>query len=173
MATDDLLLEERITLEALGLEVPGVIPDLVERFKGTPSLRHLLGSVLGFIGYERQEAADLVTPLTTEHPQVRIKYRSQTADVDEGIAPLIMTIWRCGIRTMMSCQEGAYGYVWLCFPNTWEASKFMNIIAVYAPEPDSFYQRMLNLFDGVPHPWKYKTNVDDYALFEETDEVPE
>src|SRR5215468_387576 len=108
--------------------------------------------------------------MTTRHPQVSIKYRSQTAEVDEGIAPLIMAIWRCGIRTMMSCQEGAYGYVWLCFPNTWEASKFLNIIAVYAPDPDSLYQRMLGQGDENPKSWIYKTYPEDYALVEDLDE---
>src|SRR5262245_45320517 len=108
--------------------------------------------------------------MTTEHPQVRIKYYGRTAEVDEGLPPLILAIWRWGFETWMLCRKAASGFVWLCFPNTWEASKFLNIIAVYAPDPDRLYQRMWGLDKENPNSWKYDTKPCDTALVQDLDE---
>lgn len=40
-----------------------------------------------------------------EHPQVRIRHGRRVADVDEGMAPLILACWRAGITTLHSCQD--------------------------------------------------------------------
>jgi hypothetical protein len=108
------------------------------------------------------------TSRKTEHKQVFIQGYGQKANVDEGIATLIRELWCCGIWTLMSCQEGAHGYVWLCFPHAGEAADFLQIVAEYDPEPDSLYQRALGLV-GVPGIWKVGTFLDDYSLVEELD----
>ncbi len=38
------------------------------------------------------------------HPQKRIKYKDMVAEVDCGIAPLILALWRRGFRTLFSCE---------------------------------------------------------------------
>jgi hypothetical protein len=103
---------------------------------------------------------------TTEHKQVYIKAYGREAEVDEEIAPLILELWRCGIWTLMSCQEGAHGYVWVCFPDPNEAAEFMNIVAEFDPAPESLYQRMLSDWD-VPNNWIFDTFPRDDNLFEE------
>lgn len=109
----------------------------------------------------------------TEHKQVRIKGYGQEAEVDEGIAPLIMEMWRCGIRTFMSCQEGAHRFVWLNFHNTREAEKFMNIVGDYEPERNSLYQRMTGRDPDNPNNWLFNTNAEDYNLDEEAEDLDE
>ena len=107
----------------------------------------------------------------TEHKQVRIEGYGQEADVDEGIAPLIMEMWRCGITTLMSCQEGAHGFVWLDVYNAEEAEKFMDIVGEYDPEENSLYHRMVGRDSGNPNNWKYNTRPDDCHLVEDVDEA--
>jgi hypothetical protein len=99
----------------------------------------------------------------TEHKQVRIRCYGQDAYVDEGIAPLIKEMWRAGIETCMSCQEGAYGFVWLHFLFPDDAIRFLNIVAEYDPDPDSLYHRMLANDVDNPHSWKYKTLPEDVS----------
>jgi hypothetical protein len=120
-----------------------------------------------------QDSGEELRP--TEHKQVHIKAYGQEAEVDVGIAPLILELWRCGIFTIMTCQDGAHGYVRVSFPNSTEAADFMNIVAEFDPEPESLYQRMLSVWD-VPNNWIFKTFPFDCNLFEEdptADEVNE
>ncbi len=109
----------------------------------------------------------------TRHKQVRIKGYGQEADVDEGIANLILEMWRCRIKTFMSCQEGRDGFVWLNFETAKEAEKFMDIVADdYDPVPGSMYQRMVG---PVHHPdnWFYNTHADDWHLIMGDDQTEE
>lgn len=39
------------------------------------------------------------------HRQVRIEHEGVSAEVDEGIAPLILALWRLGFRTLASCES--------------------------------------------------------------------
>ena len=89
----------------------------------------------------------------TEHKQVRVLGCGQDADVDDGIAPLIKEMWRAGIRTSMSCQEGRFGFVWLHFNDPNEAARFLNIVAEYDPDPNSLYKRMLGHDGENPNAW--------------------
>jgi hypothetical protein len=103
----------------------------------------------------------------TKHKQVHIAGYGLEADVDEGIAQLIKELWRCGIWTRMSCQEGLYGYVWLNFFNSFEADRFLNIVAEGDPKPGSLYRRILNL-DEEHDNWIIQSSVYDYGPAEES-----
>lgn len=107
--------------------------------------------------------------METYHKQVRVRVNGQDAYVDEGIAPLIREMWRAGIRTLMSCQEDAFGLVWLNFDCPSEATKFMNLVAEYEEEPDSLYQRMLGHYAEVANTWEYDVLPEDFNLIEEPD----
>jgi hypothetical protein len=98
------------------------------------------------------------------HKQVRVKANGQAAYVDEGIAPLIKEIWRAGIQTIMSCQKGAYGFVWLNFVDTEDAGEFLNIVAEYSRDSDSLYKRMFGRDAENPKSWIYKFHAEDYNL---------
>jgi hypothetical protein len=69
----------------------------------------------------------------------------------------------------MSCQEGAFGLVWLYFECPIEATKFMNLVADYEEEPDSLYQRMLGHYADVANTWEYDVYPEDFNLIEERD----
>jgi hypothetical protein len=102
----------------------------------------------------------------TEHKQVHIEGYGQDAEVDELIAPLILELWRCGIHTSMSCQEGPDGFVWVYFPDTVEAKGFLQIVAPeYDPDPEGLYHRVLGHRDA-PDNWVVEAQLEDDNLFE-------
>ena len=102
------------------------------------------------------------------HKQIHLSGYGQEADVDEGIAPLVLELWRCGIPTVVSCQEGARGYVWLQFLFPSLASFFMSVVAGYDPEPGSLYQRALGYSEG-PGNWASSAEPVDLNLIEKYD----
>jgi hypothetical protein len=57
-----------------------------------------------------------VSEESTIHPQVCISHGPFIADVDEGIADLILELWRAGIYTGLSCQDNPAGWVWIDIP---------------------------------------------------------
>ncbi|MDQ3931515.1 MAG: hypothetical protein M3252_01565 [Actinomycetota bacterium] len=62
--------------------------------------------------------------------------------LDVEIAPLVAEIWRAGVRTQQSCQEGHSGYAWLVFDDLGDLAFFLSIIGVYEPDKDSVWNRM-------------------------------
>lgn len=71
-----------------------------------------------------------------EHKQVKVEWNGMTADVDEGIAPLILALWRAGINTFNSCQENSPGVAWVEFVSAQDACEFLNLVAVYPSEDE-------------------------------------
>src|SRR5262245_35438023 len=67
----------------------------------------------------------------TYHKQVRIRWKHQQAEVDEGLAPLILEIWKHGIDTIMSCQENQPGIAWIDFASAKDAERFLTLVAEY------------------------------------------
>lgn len=71
----------------------------------------------------------------SHHPTVRVKWEEQEADIDEKIAPLILSIWKCGIYTLFSCQDygetmpdaNKMGWVELTFEIR-EFKRFMEVV---------------------------------------------
>jgi hypothetical protein len=63
----------------------------------------------------REAARDHFNPSKprAEHKQVKIRLGSRAAEVDEGIADLILALWEAGIGTIMSCQENYPGVAWI------------------------------------------------------------
>jgi hypothetical protein len=45
------------------------------------------------------------TPPTDRHKQVKVEYGTWKAEVDEGMAPLILELWHLGFDTLGSCQD--------------------------------------------------------------------
>jgi hypothetical protein len=109
------------------------------------------------------------------HEQVHIKYGDFDADVDVGIAPLILEIWKAGIPTMMSCEENRPGWTWIAFVTAEYAAQFLNAVARYDENVDSLYNRILHSWDPptgtVEGFWEYVTMPFNMAvIFEETEE---
>lgn len=63
----------------------------------------------------------------TEHRQVHIQHGPHEADVDEGIAQLILALWKLDIRTVMSCQDNN-GRVWINFLSPVDAENFLDAV---------------------------------------------
>jgi hypothetical protein len=100
------------------------------------------------------------------HKQVTVKVCGMKFKVDKKIAPLIKELWRCGMLTAMSCQEGAHGMVWLHFPDAGPAAEFLNAVADYDPEPDGLYHRVLGDYDQ-PDNWVVEARLVDVNLVKE------
>jgi hypothetical protein len=97
-------------------------------------------------------------PEETLHPQARITHGDYTAEVDEGIAELILELWKADIPTMMSCQdnrphdEPGPGRVWIMFPFAESAERFLNLVATFDTDTDSIYNAIAH--DDVPDDWE-------------------
>jgi hypothetical protein len=100
------------------------------------------------------------------HKQVTVELRGMKFKVDKKIAPLIKELWRCGMLTAMSCQEGAHGMVWLHFLDAGPAVEFLDAVAEYDPEPDSLYHRVLGDYDQ-PDNWVVEARLVDFNLVKE------
>lgn len=63
------------------------------------------------------------------HQQVRIEHEGTSADVDEGIAEVVLALWRLGFDTISSCehQEGT-PLAWVGFPTVDDAERFDDMI---------------------------------------------
>jgi hypothetical protein len=106
------------------------------------------------------------------HEAVRVVWGDQSADIDEAIAPLILEIWKAGIRTANSCEDNVpRGFVWIQFPTTQDAERFLNIIGEYEDEEPapSRYRRVLAEAEW-PGEWRYAVGLEDWAVDCEVDE---
>jgi hypothetical protein len=114
------------------------------------------------------------------HPQVHISVGDREADVDEGIAPLIVELWKADIDTVMSCQDNN-GRVWVDFASAADAEQFLDIVAgAYDEDVHSFYNRITGEYEDddwqtfrAEHAWRYDCSPMDYngALHDERGEV--
>lgn len=98
----------------------------------------------------------------TQHKQVKIKCGRLEAEVDKGIAPLILALWKLGITTTMSCEENHPGIAWIQFQTPDDAIKFLNLVAVYPKKNDktpfweTLYGRItLMAMEGTGQNWDY------------------
>jgi hypothetical protein len=117
--------------------------------------------------------------LGTEHKQVTVAWGGRRAEVDEELAPLILALWKADIDTWNSCQENRPGIVWIQFPTTDDARRFLNRVAEYPPDsdrdrandrpgegdgpfPEALYDRVVGC--GSDEDWEYDTLLDNEAV---------
>lgn len=117
----------------------------------------------------------------TLHRQVRVAWRDREADVDEGLAPLILALWKLDVDTLMSCQENRPGVAWLCFPTAYDAETFLNAVAVHPEEQAdggqeevagtplwaTLYGRAAGY--GSDGDWEYAVHPTNYGVIEEVE----
>lgn len=108
----------------------------------------------------------------TRHEQVHISYGEQEADVDEGIADLLLACWRLGIDTNLSCENNVpEGYIWINFDGPEDALLFADLAAPrYDPEMDSTYQRAAQVWSGAEPAWIWKCHPTDLNIAVDIDE---
>jgi hypothetical protein len=102
------------------------------------------------------------------HEQIRIKHGDLEADVDAGLAPLILEIWKAGITTTMSCEENRPGWAWIDFLTAEDAEHFLSSVARYDANMYSLYNRIAQAWDpptgAVEGCWEYTLTVNDMAV---------
>jgi len=104
------------------------------------------------------------------HKTKKLLYKGTKVDIDIGIAPLILDLWKLGINTTNCCQgqcrpfckhkiktvkykSGRISYkkirtpkcnkyIWIVFNHAKDAEKFYNYIAEYDTKSNSMYSRM-------------------------------
>lgn len=91
------------------------------------------------------------------------------ANIDEGIAPLILELWKASLLTFNSCEENQPGIMWIEFADVATAETFLDIVAEYDPSPDSLYSRIRfgwtqRQKDDVPGTWLYDVGLEDLAI---------
>jgi hypothetical protein len=61
------------------------------------------------------------------HRTVPVEHAGLAAEIDTAIAPLVLEVWRAGLRTVNSCQDNPRGYVWLEFESLGDATRFLDL----------------------------------------------
>jgi hypothetical protein len=95
-----------------------------------------------------------MTTFTTQHEQVRIQHEGMEAEVDKKIAPLILELWREGIKTLCSCQDYPGFGLWLMIPAEHEP-KFRKLLRGYRGWFTA-YPATLSEEDFVPDDWRHE-----------------
>jgi hypothetical protein len=121
---------------------------------------------------------DLFFP--SRHRQVAIRYNDLAADVDQGIADLILACWRADIWTWGSCQN-VNGFICIGLPDAYMGERFLTAaVGDRSPDFDSVYRRLLS---GIVVPkdfdfaswedccWRVRACADDWN--EESDSPPD
>ncbi len=101
-----------------------------------------------------------------EHKQMAIldPISNKMVEVDEGIAPLLKTIWDLGIITCNSCQENKPGLIWIEFLQAEDAEAFLTRVIsgldpVNSPEANNqLYPRITGQNEG----WQYSAHPHDF-----------
>lgn len=102
------------------------------------------------------------------HKQVKIRYLdNRLVEVDEKLVPLLSLIWKHKIQTLLSCQENQPNRAWIHFASTEDATKFINLVAVYpkGPKPwQSLYGRIFGY--GSADDWTYNAHLQNHGVEE-------
>lgn len=67
----------------------------------------------------------------TGHVEVLVKHEGMEALVDEGIAPLVLELWKAGVPTEESCQ-GESGFAALYLPRGWVMERLLRLLQLGA-----------------------------------------
>lgn len=108
---------------------------------------------------------------TRRHETARVEWGGHSAEIDRAIAPLILEIWKAGIRTANSCEDNVpRGFIWIQFPTAQDAERFLSIIGEYEDEEPapSRYRRMMGEGEW-PDEWRYAVGLEDWAVDHEAD----
>lgn len=67
---------------------------------------------------------------STKHKQIKVRHPAEgIIEVDEGIAPLLVAMWKLGINTEMSCQQSSRDEVWIRFASVIHFGRFIHLVA--------------------------------------------
>jgi hypothetical protein len=87
------------------------------------------------------------------HPQITIQNGDRLAEVDVGIAPLVLALWRSGLDTVSSCEgfPPMSGLAYIAFPDRRNADPF---VAVYRKAFREYPQMVTTIAEDIaPGSW--------------------
>lgn len=143
-------------------------------------IRRVLEMISGYMASHPsglwQEEEEEEEKMTETHLQAHIMHGLLEADVDEGIADLILACWRADIHTVNSCQENRPGTIWIEFGSADDAARFVDLVAPHEDEKwaasdfDTLWNRACG---GEPEAWEWSANLSDLSeeLDEDKDEI--
>jgi hypothetical protein len=73
--------------------------------------------------------------VTAFHPQVLIEHDGQSAQVDKGLAALILALWQRGVHTIGSCQQEMgtpVAVAWIAVKTVTEAKRLQRLLGEQA-----------------------------------------
>ena len=112
--------------------------------------------------------------METEHKQINIQYGEMAAEVDEGIAPLILEMWKADIMTFMSCENNNNEYnnlgdvMWVLI-DEFDVSPFLNCIFGEGDRVGLYYRAKMETESE--DDWMYDVLIDDLSLVIRNDEI--
>lgn len=111
--------------------------------------------------------------METEHKQIKIQYGDMNAEVDEGIAALILEMWKADLMTFLSCENNNNGInlgdvMWVAIPE-FDVSLFLNCILGSRERDELYYRAMMET--ETEDDWTYDVLIDDLSLEIRDDEV--
>lgn len=112
-----------------------------------------------------------------EHKTKRVVWGDREADIDRGIANLVLELWKADIDTRNSCENNVpRGWVWIEFTTAFDAEAFLNIVAQdYEDDANSLYQRINRIWQNdhidESKDWIYHAYPVDVSLDHVVDEI--
>jgi hypothetical protein len=106
--------------------------------------------------------------MQTDHKQVRISARGFEADVDDGLAPLMLALGRAGVCIAHCRQEYESGVAWIAFPTAEDAKRFLDIVAQYPDDRAPFWKTLYARLTGRGDEgdWEYDIHPKNWAVDE-------
>lgn len=85
---------------------------------------------------EKDIDRDIQYPPWYKHPTVSLvdPFTKTKVDIDVELAEVISLIWKCGVKTLSSCQCNGDEPIWIKFPDVSEYRKFVELVWI-----DSLY----------------------------------
>lgn len=81
------------------------------------------------------------------HSATRVHVGDQSADIDKGLVRLITQVWKAGVQTDGSCEEGegTPGYAWIGFSSAEHLEAFLSLLLLEA-DGGSLMRRMVGVY---------------------------
>ncbi len=104
------------------------------------------------------------------HAATWVHVGDQSADIDNALVPLITQVWKAGIQTDGSCEEGddTPEYAWIGFPSAEQLEAFLRLVLREAAG-GSLMRRMVGVYQrpndertykwGEEPAWMYFTSI--------------
>jgi hypothetical protein len=120
---------------------------------------------------KRAKAEELKDWERAPHKEVLLKWGDQEAMIDEGIAPLILELWKANLFTLGSCQGSQKRRMGILFADVLKGQQFLNIVG--RRDQKELYTGILfgrsYYSDEMDERWEYDFPLRNYSVSEGQD----